>query len=394
VHPGTIDALRRDGQGRVTAVDAAVVTAGLAAGGWLLGAVRTVGARAGRADPGVRVSIVVPARDEAATLPALLRSVAALDPAPHEVIVVDDGSTDGTAAVARSAGAAVVTAPEPPAGWLGKPWACHLGAQAATGSHLLFLDADTWLAPDALDRLVVEHALAGGLLSVQPHHVTEQPYEQLSAVFNVVAMMGTGAFTPRPSASSSAAFGPCLLTSVADYVAVGGHAAVRSEIIEDVRLARRYRACGLAVRCLAGGDAVRFRMYPGGPGQLVEGWTKNIAAGAGTARPGPLLGAVAWVTALALVAIRTLTGLAGGGAFPTVAVAAWALVALQLRWMLRRIGRFRWWTAVAFPVPLAAFVAIFARSLLVTLAHRPVTWRRRTVFAGAQDRAPAKTERG
>jgi 4,4'-diaponeurosporenoate glycosyltransferase len=371
----------------VSAPELVVVAAGLLAGAWLLGAVRTVGPRATRGDGrGIRVSVVVPARDEATTLPVLLRSIGALDPAPHEVVVVDDGSTDGTAAVARAAGAAVVTAPEPPAGWLGKPWACHLGAEAATGSHLLFLDADTWLAPDALDRLVAEHARSGGLLSVQPHHVTEEPYEQLSAVFNVVAMMGTGAFAPRPSSSSSAAFGPCLLTSVTDYEAVGGHGAVRGEIVEDVRLARRYRARGLAVRCLAGGDAVGFRMYPGGSGQLVEGWTKNIAAGAGTAPPGPLQGTVLWVAALALVAVGAVTGLAGwvagGRAFPPVAVAAWAVVALQLQWMLRRIGRFRWWTAVAFPLPLAAFVAVFARSLLVTLAHRPVTWRHRRIVAG------------
>jgi hypothetical protein len=230
------------------------------------------------------------------------------------------------------------------------------------------------------------------LLSVQPHHVTERSYEQLSAVFNLVAMMGTGAFTPRPSSTTPAAFGPCLLTSVADYRAVGGHAAVRGEIIEDVQLARRYRAHGRAVRCLAGGDAVGFRMYPAGPGQLVEGWTKNIAAGAGTAPPGPLQGTVLWVTALALVAISTLTGLAGGDPFP--ALVAWAVVALQLQWMLRRIGRFRWWTAALFPVPLAAFVAVFTRSLVVALSRRPVTWRGRTVFADPRGCAPAKTERG
>ena len=366
-----------------------LVVAGLLAGTWLLWSVRTVGPDRSPDAETEEVSIVVPARDEAATLPTLLRSLARLDPGPREVIVVDDSSTDDTAAEARRRGATVVTAPPLPSGWLGKPWACHVGAEAATGTHLLFLDADTWLRPDALGRLRAEHARTGGLLSVQPHHVTVRPYEQLSAVFNVVAMMGTGAFSPlaaRSGGASTAAFGPCLLVEAADYRAVGGHATVRGEVIEDVRLAQRFRAAGHAVRCLAGRDVVGFRMYPGGAGQLVEGWSKNIAAGAGAAGVLPVVGAVAWVAACAAVAAAGLTGLVGwafgGGSFPGVALAGWAVVAAQLGWMLRRVGSFRWWAAVAFPVPLAAFVAIFTWSLVLTVVRREVTWRDRRIPLG------------
>ena len=81
-----------------------------------------------------RISIVVPARDEAHNLPRLLASLAALTPAPAEVIVVDDHSTDGTGDLARAAGATVVVPPPLPPGWLGKAWACHAGAQVATAS--------------------------------------------------------------------------------------------------------------------------------------------------------------------------------------------------------------------------------------------------------------------
>src|SRR5829696_1455630 len=287
-----------------------LVAAGLLAGTWLLAHVTTVRPTVGGPGPSplpgaTTVSVVVPARDEAATLPRLLASLRALAPAPREVIVVDDGSSDGTAEVAAAGGATVVTAPPPAPGWLGKPWACQLGAGTATGSHLLFLDADTWLAPDALTRLLAEHAEHGGLLSVEPYHQTERPYEQLSAVFNVVSMMGTGAFAAggaRRRAALGAAYGPCLLTTAADHAAVGGHGSVRGEVLEDVALARRYRDAGLAVRCLAGGDAVRFRMYPAGLRQLVEGWSKNIAAGAGSIGPLALVGSVAWVAACSAVA--------------------------------------------------------------------------------------------
>src|SRR5688500_3522936 len=82
--------------------------------------------------PGTRVSVVVPARNEAERIePCLLGLLA--DQGLHEVIVVDDGSTDGTAEVAGRAGAAVVAAPAPPPGWVGKPWALQCGLEAASG---------------------------------------------------------------------------------------------------------------------------------------------------------------------------------------------------------------------------------------------------------------------
>jgi cellulose synthase/poly-beta-1,6-N-acetylglucosamine synthase-like glycosyltransferase len=101
-----------------------------------------------------RVSIIVPARNEAHNLPALLASLRGLTPPAHQIIIVDDHSTDGTGDLARAAGAIVVTPPPLPAGWLGKPWACHAGAQAATGDLLLFSDADTVHAPWSLTRAI------------------------------------------------------------------------------------------------------------------------------------------------------------------------------------------------------------------------------------------------
>jgi 4,4'-diaponeurosporenoate glycosyltransferase len=384
----------------VSPLQLVLVGLGLAGGTWLLATiprVRPLGRATGpdAAGPAARVSVVVPARDEAATLPRLLGSLRALAPAPHEVIVVDDGSTDGTADVAQAHGATVLVAPEPPDGWVGKPWACRVGAAAATGDHLLFLDADTWLAPDALPRLLAEHAEHGGLLSVAPSHETQRPYEQLSVTFNLAGVMGPGLWSPwrtRPSrrATASAAFGPCLLTTVADHRAAGGHDAVRSAVIEDVALARAYRATGLPVRCIAGGDAVGFRMYPAGVRQLVEGWSKNIAGGVGDVGAGAplaLLATVAWVLACTSVGAEGLGDTvrwATGGSAPAVPAAMWALVTAQWWWMLRRLGRFQPWAAVAFVVPLAAFLAVFARSAVQTYARRQVTWRGRAIPLGRQ----------
>jgi 4,4'-diaponeurosporenoate glycosyltransferase len=290
--------------------------------------------------------------------------------------------------VARSGGAVVLPAGAPPPGWTGKAWACHVGARATRGQLVLFLDADTELAPEALSGLLELHDAHGGLVSVQPFHHVVRPYEQLSAYFNVISLLASGAFTRRSSARPMA-FGPCLLTSRSDYLRAGGHAAVRGEILDDVELARAFHRAGLPVRCAVGATALRMRSYPGGLRQLADGWTKNIASGAAAAATGPALASAAWVSAHHAVAVGAVAALLdpvvdGTRAQPGVwAWAPWALawvaVAWQLRWVLRRIGSFRAWTWLLFPLPLLAFDLLFARSAALTLVRRSVRWRGRDV---------------
>ena len=353
----------------------------LVAVGWLSGAVLlwrvpTVPpalASGSRTEAGGGVSIVIPARNEARSLPRLLSSLTQQVEPPLEVLVVDDGSTDATAEVARAGGATVLAAPTPPDGWLGKPWACHTGTSAVAGERILFLDADTWLAPDALRRLLMVHDAVGrgSLLSVQPYHVVERPYEVLSAVCNIVPILASGIAAVRPRRSARVAFGPCLLTSAADLEAVGGFAAVAGEVVEDAALAQAYAGTGRRVHCLVGGDAVRFRMYPDGLRSLIEGWTKNLAGGAARVAWLPLVGAISWVSA----GLAIIVGVELSPAFGV----AYAAFAAQLWWMLRRLGSFHPLTAVLFPVPLMAFTLLFLRSLATRALRRPVRWRGRAI---------------
>jgi 4,4'-diaponeurosporenoate glycosyltransferase len=372
----------------LTVLLAVLLLAAAGVGWWLLSDLRTVPRETGSAgpEPGpASVSVVIPARDEEATLPGVLESLRGLG--LREVVVVDDGSRDATAAVARAGGATVLAGTTPPPGWTGKAWACHLGAGATGGELLLFLDADTVLAPDALAGLLALHARHGGLVSVQPYHQVVRPYEQLSSYFNVMALLASGAFTRRP-ATRPMAFGPCLLTSRADYATAGGHEAVRGEILDDVQLAAAYGRAGLPVLCAVGGGSIRMRSYPGGLRQLVDGWTKNFASGASAAAPGPTLGAVAWVSAHHAVAVGVLLALVeaatGWGAslthgHPALWAVAWVGFAAQLRSILHRIGSFRWWTWMLFPVCLLAFDVVFARSAALTAVRRSVRWRGRDV---------------
>jgi len=349
---------------------------------WLLRDARTLPDAEGQeGHAGRTVSVVVPARDEEQTLPGLLASLGTR-PAT-EVVVVDDDSTDRTADVAAAGGARVVAARSRPDGWTGKAWACQTGAEATNGDVLVFLDADTVLAPDAVARLLTAHDRHGGLVSVQPHHRVVRAFEQASAYFNAVALMASTAFTGRPSRRPMA-FGPCLVTSRADHERVGGHGAVRGEILDDVRLARAYGRAGLPVTSFVGADAVSMRSYPGGLAQLVSGWTKNIASGASAASLTASLATVLWVCAHHVVALgaagEVVDAFRGDPSTSTVLWAtAWLVVALQLRSVLRTAGSFAWWTWLLFPLPLLAFDLVFARSALLTVVRRSVRWRGRPV---------------
>lgn len=364
-------------------VDVALVVVRLAIGCWLLWSVPVV-IRAASRSAGVRgVSVVIPARDEAASLPHLLRTLS------HdvEVVVVDDHSSDGTAIVAATAGARVVESAPLPEGWIGKSWACEQGAAAASGDTLVFVDADVRFGDDGLRGLLAEHRERGGLVSVQPFHEPGAPVEHLAAIFNVIGFAGTDAATPLGRRRGArGAFGPVLATSRAHYERVGRHQAIRSSVVDDVALAGAYRAAGLPVSVLGGGDAISFRMYPDGFRQLVEGFTKNLAAGVRGVRPFTTLLVVAWMTLLVQATVAPVRSLvAGDGDAIAVAIGLYVVVAVQLWWMARRLGQFGIWVAALFPVSLVLFLTVFARSVVAT-ARGSVSWRGRRVPTRRQRR--------
>ncbi|MEX2628210.1 MAG: glycosyltransferase family 2 protein [Ilumatobacteraceae bacterium] len=313
------------------------------------------------------VAVVVPARDEADALPHLLPPLVASARDGDEIVVVDDGSTDGTADTARSLGARVVVPPELPPGWLGKPHACWHGASATTAPVLAFLDADVRPPADLLDRLgaaVGDHP--GDVVSVQPWHEPGSPAEHLSALFNIAALMGVGRFSPIGSrVRPRAAFGPVLALDRSTYEHVGGHARpdVRTLHTEDIGLARAVGGAEL----FTGRPDVRFRMYPGGFRELVRGWTRSIATGASAAPWWAALLTLAWVWSLA----------GGWLASPWF----WATSAVQVAVLARRAGRFSPIVALLYPVALAVFVVVFVRSLVARALRRDLEWKHRRVAA-------------
>ena len=226
------------------------------------------------------MSVIVPARNEEACLGACLESLVAQAGIRFEIIVVDDGSTDGTRQIAASFPAVrVVDAGLLPEGWSGKNNAMAAAAAQARGEWLLFTDADTVHSPGSLARSLAE---ARGrqvvLLSYSPEQEVHGFWEKavMPVIFAELATTYRPAEVNLPSSPAAAANGQYLLISREAYDAVGGHAAVAGSLLEDVALARLVKASGRRIFFRYGGDAVRTRMYRSF-GQLREGWTKNLA---------------------------------------------------------------------------------------------------------------------
>ena len=350
-------------------------------GFWFLWRIPVPGSRR-LSDPEARsLSVIVPARNEEENLDRLLESLRAQHPPPMETIVVDDQSEDGTAEVARRRGCRTFRSRDLPPGWTGKPWACMQGARVARGDLLLFLDADTLLAQAGLPRLLESLPGDGGLVTVQPYHRMNRAYERLAAVFNIIVLAGSNAFTPlgarrRPMG----AFGPCLLCSRKDYFAVGGHERARGEILENVTLGKVFLEAGFRVFCYGGRGVLSFRMYAGGFRTMVEGFAKGFGVGAQAIAWVHMLMIFCWVFGCVSVTRHAVqTAVLGDAASLLPWAGLYTLYAVQFFWMLFRIGNFGAWPALLFPVPILFFVAVFSLSLFKTAFVKRVRWKGRTV---------------
>jgi len=327
------------------------------------------------------MSILIPARNEERVLGQLLYSIQQQTFKPHEIIVIDDQSEDATAEVARRAGCVVMTSKELPEGWTGKTWACWQGAQKATGDIFLFLDADTFLEPEGLSKIVSTYLEKGGLLSIQPFHKMKKRYERLSAIFNIVSLAGMSAFTPfGPKVKPIGAFGPCMICSREDYFIVGGHEKARGEVLESVAIGKEFLKAHRNVHCNGGKETISFRMYPDGLRSLVEGFGKGFGTGAGAMSVVSLFMMVAWVFGGVSVTRHLIqSAILGDPIELLVCLVLNVLYIFQIHWMLFRIGNFGFLTALLFQIPLIFFVIVFAYSILRIFLVRKVRWKGRDV---------------
>ena len=227
-----------------------------------------------------QVSVIVPARNEEACLGTCLESLVAQQGLTFEILVVDDHSIDRTREIASSFPAVrIIEAGPLPSGWTGKNNAVASGAREAKGDWLLFTDADTVHLPGSLERSLKEAKDNGAeLLSYSPEQIAVTFWEMatLPIVFAELARQYPPSKVNDPTFLEAAANGQYILIKRKTYDAVGGHAAMAGEILEDVALARAVKLSGRKIRFRYAADAVRTRMYRNFA-QLREGWTKNLA---------------------------------------------------------------------------------------------------------------------
>ena len=230
------------------------------------------------------VSVIIPARNEEACLRACLESLITQTGVDFEIIVVDDHSTDRTPEIAESFAASndavrVIEAGPLPDGWTGKNNAVATGARQARAEWLLFTDADTVHLPGSLARALAEaQENDAELLSYSPQQIAVSFWERatLPVVFAELARQYPPSKVSDPASPITAANGQYILIRRKAYEAVGGHAAIAGEILEDVALARAVKSSGRTIRFRYAADAVRTRMYRNFR-ELRDGWTKNLA---------------------------------------------------------------------------------------------------------------------
>ena len=328
------------------------------------------------------VSVIVPARDEAANIGACLAALRASPGAEIEFLVVDDHSTDATPAIiaahaAEDARVRLITPDALPPGWAGKPHACLAGARAATKSILLFIDADVRLAPGAVTRFGGEPGRQGvALASGFPRELTGSPGEALMVPLIHVLLLGYLPFAMmrvRREVAFGAGCGQIMVADAAVYHAIGGHGAVRNTWHDGVTVPRAFRARGHMTGLFDATDDAECRMYEGFRATW-RGFAKN--AREGLAKPVALpvwtvlLGG-GWVLPWLLLAWPAEDAFSAGFVWSGLAASVVARAAVALRY------RQSLWSVPLTPFAMLAMLLLQWAALLGA-AGRARDWRGRT----------------
>ncbi len=328
--------------------------------------------------------VVIPARNEATRIGACLAGLAAQQGRQFRVVVVDDGSTDGTAAIARSYAdripdLVIITGAPLPVGWAGKPWACWQGAaHAQAGEDLVFLDADVIAEPNLLAALSTCNADLVSLLPRQ-HYGTVAERLVVPVFLDLITAITPFTRVNDPTKPDAFAIGQCMSFSGTSYCELGGHAVVRDSVLEDMHLARHAKAIGLRLQVLAAPSLIAVRMYDGW-GSIVAGLGKNAVAGLHNAggvalwhalRASLLAWAPLWL--LSAIALRPADSALLGSA----AVVCLLITTLPRAVSLHRRSNTALHWALAAPLGLLLYFGIATITMLRVALGRGVVWKGR-----------------
>jgi chlorobactene glucosyltransferase len=343
--------------------------------------------------PAERISVIVPARNEARNIRRCILALLAQTYPNYELIVVDDHSNDATptflAGLQRDhpGSLQIVSGGDLPAGWAGKPHALHLGVQASHGDWLCFVDADTFAAPDLLAAaFTTAQAQKADLFTLLTDQELGTFWEKviLPLVFTALSFGFPAEQVNDPRRPEAIANGQFILIHRSVYNAVGGHSAIRDRIAEDKALAQMVKQHGYRLIVADGRRVASTRMYTRFA-EIWEGWTKNIFLGMRDRLGLLLFGAFVGLLAALLLPLWLVGGLywfvsTGTASAALVASQALALWAYIIYWRVRASLAFHISPLYAFTLPLGAFVftAMMFASAFRVLSGQGVTWKDRT----------------
>jgi cellulose synthase/poly-beta-1,6-N-acetylglucosamine synthase-like glycosyltransferase len=318
------------------------------------------------------IAVLLPVRDEAHRVTPCLDSLLAQDSQPR-IIVLDDGSTDGTRDLVARTGVTVLSGAPLPEGWLGKPHACQQLADAAGDAEILvFVDADVVLRPDAVTRAVaLLQATSVDLLSPYPRIEANTVGERLVQPllqWSWLTFLPLRAMERLRSPSLAAAGGQFLVVRAAAYQRAGGHAAVRGAVLEDIGLARAVKRSGGRIALADGSRLATCRMYTSW-GELVEGYSKSLWASFGS----PVIAALVTLGLIGLYVVPLLLVPFGWW----LGLAAYLLAVLGRIVSARATGGRALPDAFAHPVSILLFAWLLARSYR---RRRTTRWKGRATW--------------
>ncbi len=316
------------------------------------------------------ISIIIPVRNEEKNIIGILSSMMQLTYPKYEIIVVDDNSEDSTVDIIRTMPMErlkLVEAGEKPSSWIGKSWACHVGAGEASGEYLLFTDADTVHYKKSLDRAMSFMTRQNlDMMSALPYHEAVETWEELMGPFHMIVLAITSPYT-TPKPSRLFAIGQYLMFKKSAYQSIGGHSEVKAELAEDIALARSVLKNNLNYMVYPEAKLYQVRMFPD-TAAFFKGWRRLNAIGFGYSD---------WKTGLEsfLIIACFVNAFMFAESFYHIGTLL-ALIAFVFM-NQKKYGKFDNFGAFALPLPVFLFIFTAIAGLYDRFVSKKIEWRGR-----------------
>ncbi len=342
-----------------------------------------------------KISICIPARNEENVISKCVKSILSQNYSNFEVLVLDDNSDDKTPNILQDLALShqqlhVFKGKAKPIEWLGKPWACHQLSKKANGDILLFIDADVWMTPDTIAKIVSKMDNYDAL-TVWPEQKVYGFLEQLivpTVYFALLTLLPTIYVerSPRwiPTFISKhldqkfvAACGQCIAFKKSAYQTINGHKSVKNEVVEDMELARKLKEHHLVLSMCNGIDTIYCRMYTSGS-EIWQGFQKNFYAGFNNPFEFLLMAIIHFLFFLLPIASLIMGIAQKNDTFFTLSVLIVATYITQ-RLVLNHWFKWNWWIALLHPISVIWFQCLGIKCIYNKLFRIKAVWKGRQV---------------